>query len=302
MIGTVACSTAAIIIKLSVTHPLLLAGYRCLLAGVILSPLYIRDLKARRRVYHIRHLGATFWPGIFLGLHFISWIIGVRYTEPENATLLVMMVPTTMPFFLWIMFRQKLKGAEWLGTVLSMGGVVLLTRADLQLSVENFRGDLLSLLSLLLLTYYLILARVNQKIPSIWLYVVPLYLIAGAFCLCGSFIMFFMAKASNSLSSFITANPIQAYSMREAALFLALALIPTVIGHSIFNYSMQKLPSQLVAIVGSSQFIFTGVMAYYILKNDPPQLSFYIASVLVTGGVVIAIRARDGQKDADSQK
>lgn len=170
------------------------------------------------------------------------------------------------------------------GDGISMAGVLILTGADLQLSAENFRGDLLSLGSLLLLTYYLILARVNRDIPSLWLYIVPLYFIAGAFCL---------------LCSVFFVNPIQTYSMREIGLFMALAIIPTVLGHSIFNFSMQQLPSQLVAIVGSSQFIFAGILAYYVL-GEGLHWPFYLASVLLVGGVVVAIRARNDQ-GADNQ-
>lgn len=122
LIGTIACSTAAIIIKLSETHPILLAGYRCLIAAVILSPLYFRDLKVHRGKYQLRHFWATVGPGVFLGLHFITWIVGVRYTKAANATLLVMMVPITMPFFVWIRFRQKLNPAEWVGTAFQWRG------------------------------------------------------------------------------------------------------------------------------------------------------------------------------------
>ncbi|MCP4707018.1 MAG: DMT family transporter [Planctomycetes bacterium] len=279
LFGTLACSTAAIIIKMSEpyqTDPILLASFRCLIASVILSPLYFRDRRAHRDTYKLKHLGAALLPGVFMGLHFISWNFGVVKTAAANATLLVTMTPITMPFFAWIIFRQKLNRAEWAATTFSVIGVVILMMGDLELEGDNLTGDLLSLLSLLLLTYYLILARVNRSIGSIWLYIVPLYFISGSFCL---------------LCSLFFTHPFQSFSVNELYIFLALALIPTVTGHSILNYSMRHLPSQLVAIVSSGQFIFTGILAY-IIHNETIHGSFLVASVLVVIGVVVAVRAR----------
>ena len=179
-------------------------------------------------------------------------------------------------FLVWIIFRQKLNRAEWVGGSFSVIGVVILTMADLKLQEDNLTGDLLSLLSLLLLTYYLILARVNRSIGSIWLYIVPLYFISGSFSL---------------LCSMFFTHPFRAYHLNEIYIFLALALIPTVLGHSILNYSMRHLPSQLVAIVSSGQFVYAGILAYFIF-DEVVHESFLLASALVIIGVVVAVRAR----------
>jgi len=276
LFGTLACSTAAIIIKLSQTDPILLAGFRCLIASIILSPLYFRDRRLHRSTYHFKHLWASLLPGIFMGLHFISWNFGVVRTAIANATLLVTMAPITMPFFAWIIFRQKLNRAEWAATAFSVMGLVILVISDLQLQAKNVAGDLLSVLSLLFLTYYMILARVNRDVGSIWLYIVPVYFISGMFSM---------------VCSLFFEHPFQAYRMREIYIFLALALIPTVIGHSILNYSMRHLPSQLVAIVSSAQFIYAGILAYFI-HQETIHVMFLPASGLVVVGVVLAVRAR----------
>ena len=286
LFGTLACSTAAIIIKLSETDPILLASFRCLIASIILSPLYFRDRRAHRNTYKFKHLRVALLPGVFMGLHFISWNFGVVQTQVANATLLVTMTPITMPFLVWIMFRQKLNRAEWVATSFSVIGVVILTMADLQLQDGNLTGDLLSLLSLLLLTYYLILARVNRSIGSIWLYIVPLYFISGSFCL---------------LCSLFFTHPFQSFSLNEIYIFLALAIIPTVIGHSILNYSMRHLPSQLVAIVSSGQFVYAGILAYFI-HDEAVHESFLLASALVVIGVVVAVRARKESAGVDLAK
>ncbi|MCP4707753.1 MAG: DMT family transporter, partial [Planctomycetes bacterium] len=129
LFGTLACSTAAIIIKMSEpyqTDPILLASFRCLIASIILFPLYYRDRRQHRDTKKFKYLRAALLPGIFMGLHFISWNFGVVKTQVANATLLVTMTPITMPFLVWILFRQKLNRAEWVATSFSVIGVVIL--------------------------------------------------------------------------------------------------------------------------------------------------------------------------------
>ena len=273
-VGVFTCSSSVVFIKASKEHSILLAAYRLLLAAIILSPLFFRDLRRHRLRYPLRHFRATIWPGIILGLHFITWFIGVRKTLAANSTLIVTMTPIVMPFFLFFFFRQTLTRWEWRVTMLSVAGMLVLTSGDYQLSSQHVHGDLLSLLSLLLLTYYLVLARVNRSISTIWLYIVPLYFFAGLFCL---------------LVSLFFVNPIKVYPGREIALFLALAIIPTVIGHSLFNYCMQRMSSQLVAIATPGQTIFAGMLAY-IFFLEVPKWTFYLACVFLLTGILAALK------------
>ena len=273
-VGVFACSTSVVFIKASEEHSILLAAYRLLLAAIILSPLFFRDLRRHRLRYPLRHFRATIWPGIILGVHFITWFIGVRLTLAADSTLIVTMTPIVMPFFLYIIFRQTLTRWEWLGTVLSVAGMLFLIFGDYQVSPQHVHGDLWCLLSLILLTYYLVLARVNRSIATIWLYIVPLYFFAGLFCL---------------LVSLFFVNPIKVYSGREIALFFALAIIPTVIGHSLFNYCMQRISSQLVAIATPGQTIFAGMLAY-IFFLEIPKWTFYLACLFLLAGILVALK------------
>jgi drug/metabolite transporter (DMT)-like permease len=275
-LGIFACSTSVIMIKESTTHPALLASCRLLIAAVVLSPFYFRDLRQHRDIYTVNHLKATLFPALFLGLHFITWNMGARKTSAVNATLIVTMVPIIMPFFLFFLFREILTIYEVLGTILSLIGTLLLTAADFRLSIEHFQGDLLSFLSLILLTWYLALARKNRDIPTIYLYITPLYFIAGILCFVVA--LFYL-------------NPIQPYPLKEILLILGLGIIPTVFGHSLINYSMRHLRGQIVSLATPSQFIFAGVLAYFFFR-EIPALAFYISSFLIVAGIFVALKPK----------
>lgn len=276
IVGVYACSTAVIFIKISEEHAVLLSSYRLLVAAVLLTPVFIRDFRRQAGSFAVREFRATIVPGIMLGLHFISWISCARMTNAANASLIVNLVPVAMPFFMLMMIRERLNRNEVAGTIAALVGLFLLSGTDYELNREYFWGDVGCFVSMLFFAFYLALGRRNRHFPTTWLYVVPLYYVAGFFCL---------------LVALPFVNPIKPYPLRELGLIAALGIIPTIVGHSILNASMQQLRGQIVSVVNMGQFVFAGIMAFFFLA-ELPHTAFYIASVLVVAGSYLAIRGQ----------
>ncbi|MBN1878297.1 MAG: DMT family transporter [Anaerolineae bacterium] len=273
LLSVLATSTAVIMIKASAVQPVLLAALRLLVAAVALTPIFIRDY--RRHPYMTGHLRASLLPGLILGIHFISWIVGARMTPTANASLIVNLVPVVMPFFLAVLLQERLTRNEFLATGLALCGVVFLTAADFNLSATYFVGDMICFISMLFYAFYMALGRKNRHFATIWLYLVPLYYFAGILCFVIS--LFFV-------------NPLQPYSTQDVVLILGLGIVPTVIGHSLLNYAMKHLRGQQVSIINMGQFVFAGLMAYA-LFGEVPDWTFYPASLLLL--VSAWITARD---------
>jgi drug/metabolite transporter (DMT)-like permease len=152
-------------------------------------------------------------------------------------------------------------------------GVVVLGVVDYTISSTLFAGDLVCVLSMILLAWYLVLARKNKSIPSIWLYLVPLYLQAGVICLIAGLVR---TGAPDSIPA------------EEWLYMVLLGLIPTVIGHSLLNLAMRWFRSQIVAIISQLQFAYAGVLGYFFF-SEIPHGSFYLASVFMISGVLWAL-------------
>ena len=275
VVGVFACSTAVIMIKLTDVNPLLLSAYRLLVAAFFLLPVWLRSRAKHGYRYGSGALRICAWPALFLGLHFVTWIIGARMTLAANASLIVNMVPVAMPFLAYALWRELINRGEAVGTVLALSGVVFLGAADYHISQTTFLGDLVCLVSMLFFAAYLALGRRSRELPDIWLYIVPVYAIAGVLCLAAAV-------------PFV--NPVRAYSARDVAMIVGLGLIPTVVGHSVLQYSMKHMRPQLVAIGTLGQFVFAGIMAFFLLA-EAPTWTFYLSSALLVTGAVIAIRA-----------
>jgi len=271
--GVFACSISVIFIKLSTEHPILLASYRLFVAAFILTPLLIRDLRRNGMRFTPKLFTQSILPGVSLGFHFIAWIIGARMTLAAHATLIVNMVPVVIPFFLFTLSKELINRWETLGTVVAMMGVALLGGTDLMFSRETSKGDLVCFLSMVLFALYLTFARKNRDAPSIWIYLVPLYYTAGVFCMGVS--LFFI-------------NPIKPYAVEDIFAILGLGIVSTVVGHSALNFSMKHFRGQTVSIINLGEFIFAGVIGYFLLGEVPHAL-FYVSGFLVSGGAALVL-------------
>ena len=271
--GIIACASAVIIIRLSQIPPVTLAAYRLLGAALFLSPLFLKEWRARRRRWPLHQLLlAPLWPALMLALHFVTWIMGARLTPAANASLIVNLAPLVMPFLLYLFLREKINRRETWATVLTFVGVGVLGFSDYTISTTFLKGDLVCFISMLFFSIYLVLGRKNLAKYSLWLYIVPLYFYAFCFCF---------------LCALVRETPLSFYGWRETGLALALALIPTVIGHTVLNYAMRRLRGQVVSILSMFQFVFAGMLSYLFFREIPSVTFYPVSLVLAASGILV---------------
>jgi len=273
MVGMVFGSTSVIFIKASTEHPYLVASYRLWIAALVLTPFFLTELRRSRSSYSWKYLGSSTLPALALAFHFMSWVVGARMTPVANASLLVNMVPVALPFILWILYREMVNRAEIMATILALAGVVVLSGVSFQTDRSMFIGNLVCFGSMLGYAAYLGLGRRNRATISLWVYLVPLYYLAGLFCF---------------ITALFTINPIKPYDLENVLYILGLGLLPTVIAHSVLNYSLRYFRGQVVGVATAAQPISAVIMGFVFFGEAPPPV-FYIAAALVGAAIMIAL-------------
>jgi drug/metabolite transporter (DMT)-like permease len=274
LFGIICGSTAIIFIKASTEQPLLVASYRLLIAGIVLFPFFLRDLSRLDGSYGWKQISWVLLPALALAFHLGSWVVGARMTQTANAVLIANLTPVAMPFFVWIFYREKINQRELFGTLLAMAGLIWMSGETFFISRSDFFGDLICFVSMLGFAMYLALGRKNGGRISLWLYMVPLYLIAGALCLVAA--CFFV-------------NPLKEYTLTNALLILGLSIFPTVIGHTVLNFSLKFFRGQVVSVANLGQILF-GTFFGFLAFGDVPRTSFYAAGVLIIIGILIVLQ------------
>lgn len=271
LVGVFALSTAVIFIKASELDPLLLSSARLLLATLVLSPWFVRAYRRHRATFGPAGLRRAVVPGVVLALHFISWVVGARATLAMNASLIVNMAPLVMPFLLRLLADERVRGVEVTGSLLGLAGLGVLAGGDL--GAGHAEGDLFCFGSMLLAALYMALGRRNRDIPSLFLYVTPLYAVAGLTCL---------------VAGLGRVGALSRLSWREVGLVVALALVPTVVGHSLMNRAMKHFRGVVVSVTNLGQFVFAGMNAW-LFFGELPKASFWPAAALVVAGASLAL-------------
>ncbi|NND90116.1 MAG: DMT family transporter [Granulosicoccus sp.] len=271
--GIVATACSFVFIRQSTDPPVTLAAWRVLLAAALLCPVYLR---ARRRYADAGYrevFSRSLLPGVVLAAHFVTWVIGARLSLGANATIIVNLVPLVMPVLLWLLFGEHLHRGEALATLLAVAGLGILAIDNLTLSTGYLAGDATCLVSMFLFALYLALARRHSSLPSLWLYVVPVYAVAGAALL---------------MVAPLFGQVIPAMDAMNLTMVLALAAVSTVIGHSALNFAMQHMRGQTVGVMTLAQFIVAGLIAYW-LYDEIPSVLFYPATALMLSGMVLVM-------------
>jgi len=283
--GVLMSASAVLMIKASTVSPALLAAFRLLGAMLILLPFWWSEVRKSTSVRWFDSIRPSLLPGLFLGLHFISWNAGARATQAGNATLVVNMVPLVMPFLAWTFLRERPTRRETAGTILALSGVAVLGWGDYRFSPEHLVGDGLCFLAMVLYAVYILLARKRAKPGALFTYITPLYASGAAVCLAWALVF---------------ERPFSPLSGPNIWLILGLILGPTVAGHSLANWSMTVLRAQTVSLINLLQFVFAGVLAYLVFHEVPGGVFYLTAGLVVTGATVALSPSRHRPKPSVS--
>jgi drug/metabolite transporter (DMT)-like permease len=143
-IAVVAVSTSGPLIAATAAPALAIAFWRNAMASGLLLPVVLATCRDELRALDRRELRWAGLAGLFLALHFATWIPALGYTSVASATALVATQPV------WAALLSTLRGSPvsrpvWVGIGVAMAGALLLTGVDLQVSADALLGDLLAL-------------------------------------------------------------------------------------------------------------------------------------------------------------
>ncbi len=265
--GIVAGASSAPMIKAAQAPPLRLAAGRLLLAALILAPLALVHARRNPAIRARDWILAALLPGIGLGLHFATWNIGVGLSRVADASLIGNLTPLVMPFLLAVLVHERLTRRELAATFIAVVGLVLRDRAG---SPSLSLGTVICLAAMVLYAIYMTLARRHRALPSVWPYLTAVYLTGGLVCAALSPVF----------------EPVVAPTSREWIGIVALAVLPTVVGHTAFNWAMRHVRGQAVALCGLLVSPLSALIAW-IVWEERPGPGWGVAFICIAIGLVL---------------
>ena len=267
-VGIVGVSFASILIKnLPGVPAIIISTYRLGLTALLIAPLALTRGRGELRRMGVRDWALSILSGVFLAGHFVSWITSLKYTSVASSVVLVTLGPVFVLAGGYFLYGERATRAGLVGVAAALAGAAVIGAGDLSGGFGAFQGDALALVGAVLIAGYLLIGRAVRQRVSVFPYTLAVY---GA---CAAVLV---------IASLIFGQPLYPYSARELSIFLGLAVIPTIFGHTMFNYALGFVKTSIVSMSTLGEPVGATVLAYFFLGEK-------VSPLQGTGGLMILV-------------
>jgi len=212
--------------------------------------------------------------GVMLSLHFVMFIQAVKFTTVANATFLVSISPVLLAMLSPILLKERTTSREAVGVAIALLGILLVANAG-----NGFRsfglGEASALLAALFVSFYSITGRyLRTHGVSTPCYTAYVYSIA-------TIIAFSLAQLSGT-------NTFRTYDMTSTIAILGLALIPTLLGHSLYNYSLASVKAVTANLFPLLEPILASIFAVPFFGEIPAPVQL-VGYLLILSAVTVVV-------------
>lgn len=288
-----AVSTASIFIEFAQNAgaaSIVIAAFRLTLATLALAPLALTRYRAQLRQLTRREWLLALLSGVFLALHFSVWVTSLQYTSVASSVVLVTTTPLWVALFSPLVLHERVGKATYIGLVLALlggsivglsdacawrAGAIVCPSAGMFLGGSTFLGDFLALAGAWMAAGYLLVGRSLRARMDLVPYIFVVYGMSAILLIA---FMFGLRESPLGLS------PITYLWL------VLLALVPQLLGHSIFNWSLKYLPVSLVSVSLLGEPVGSTILAYFLLQQQPGLVKIG-GAILILMGIWLAASA-----------
>ncbi|MCP4142070.1 MAG: DMT family transporter [Chloroflexi bacterium] len=296
-VAILAVSTSSVFIRFAQEEApsLVIAASRLLLASLFLAPPALIRHREELQNLSKKELLLGLLSGIFLAIHFATWITSLEYTTITNSVVLVSTSPLWVAIIAPIFLKEKLTKNIIVGMILTLIGGTIIGFSEICTwekgitcasptgfgLAEASKGNFLALAGAWAVAGYLLIGRQLRAKITLIPYI---------------FLVYGMAAITMLLILLITGETLLGYSPTTYFWLLLIALFPQLIGHSTYNWALRYLPVALVAVTTLSEPIGSSILAFLILKEIPTSLQI-IGGILILLGIYITSQKEKRTKD-----
>jgi drug/metabolite transporter (DMT)-like permease len=280
-VAIVAVSTSAILIRWSNAPSVVAAFYRVLFTTVLLAPVALLRYREQFRGLSRRDVAVAAVTGIALAVHFAAFFESLNWTSVAASVTLVQMQPVFVAAGAALLLQERLTKRMLGGIGLALLGAVLLSTVDFLsggvfAGARPLYGDALALVGAVMAAGYVLAGRSLRQRMGLLPYVAIVYVVCA-----GTLLLWVVVDGA-------TLGP---YPPREWVLFLAMAVGPGILGHTVINWALAHLDSSVVSVSLVGEPVGSTLLALVILGEVPHPVTA-VGGVVVLAGIVVTARAR----------
>jgi drug/metabolite transporter (DMT)-like permease len=298
LIAILAVSTSSIFIRFAQTGgapSLVIAALRLTFATLLLAPVALAHRRSEGQSLTRQQLTLGVVSGMFLAIHFATWISSLEYTSVASSVVFVSTGPLWVALLSPMLLSEKLTRAAVVGLGLALLGGTVIGLSDacvIQNGIQcpelgqilqgrSMWGNFLALAGAWSVTGYLIIGRKLRAGMSLIPYIFLVYGMAAV-----TLIVIMLAAGHSPFG----------YAPKTYGWIFLLAAVPQLIGHSTYNWLLKQLSATLVAVTTLAEPIGSAFLAYIILNEIPKALVVMGGLTILAGIFLVAKQPRDTKR------
>lgn len=278
-VAVLAISTSAILVRFSDAPSLIKAFYRVLFTAGLLAPVALHRYRPAIVGLSGRHLGAAAATGVALAVHFAAWFESLEWTSVAASVTLVQSQPLFVAVGAFLLLGERLTRRIGIGIVIAVAGMAVMTLpGSTMVGDRPVFGNSLAVLGAVMAAAYVLAGRSLRQEIALIPYVTVVY-----------------SACALSLLALTVADGatvwLGAYPPREWLLFLAMAVGPGILGHTVINWALEHVESSVVSVTLLGEPVGSTLLAVVLLGEIPGTWTV-VGGAVVLAGIYLAVRGR----------
>jgi drug/metabolite transporter (DMT)-like permease len=274
IIAIIAVSFSAIFIRwVDQAAPLAIAAYRLGFTTLIILPFALHQ---KEELFNIERRDFLIMVaiGVVLAAHFAFWITSIEETSVASSVILVTSHPLFVGLVAHYYFKEKLSLTNAIGIITAFSGIIILSAGDWGLGGTNFRGDMFALVGAFAAGTYILGGRQIRKGYSLFTY---------------CFVVYGVCTITLFTTCLFLSVELTAFPGNDWILFILMALIPGILGHTVYNWTLGYVNASVVSVSLLGEPIGSSILAVILLSELPTEYTI-IGGAIVLIGIYLTYR------------
>ena len=271
-VGLSAISTSVLFIRWASSAPgEAVAVWRTVFGALLLAPAALWKARPEMRELSGREWVLIGVSGVFLGLHFVTWINALYFTSVASASALVALSPLFLAFLGYFLLKERLGMRQSAALVVAILGAATLgwvnRTAGTGFGSDPVLGNALALSAAGFVSVYLLVGRFVRQRRSWLAYVAPVYAVTAMTTL---------------VVAVVQDIPLLGWSWEVYALCLGMAFVPHLMGHGSVNWSLKYLSAASVGLASLGVPVLSSIWGVVAFNEIPSWPALGAMAVILT--------------------
>jgi len=210
--------------------------------------------------------------GFIAALHFLCYIASINFTTVAHSLSLTYTSPIFVSLLAWLFLKEPIAPRKWLGVMVTVVGMAVLTGFEPQMTGRMWAGDLLALGSAVCFGFYSIAGRSQREQYPLLTYASGVYGMAALWL------------APLAVLSYRPPPEL----IRPLLSILALGVFPLALGHTLYNAALRRTHATYVNLI-ATQEVTGGIILGWLILHEVPSVNSIVGALVMLMGIIMVL-------------